>query len=145
MLNQPILTLLIAKIKTTLGNVDSVKKIIGHPFAGNPDKYPAVIFYPSSFDNDFLTVEENFKVYRFKLWLVNGVETYGDEAIFEEILPKAMDEILEKFDDGWDNGTIDGHRAWALINTGVFGKSEEEKGATAWVESDLIIKVTTNN
>lgn len=144
-LSQPIITALIASIKATLGGVSSIKEIIAHPFAGNPTKYPAVIFYPVAFDNDFMTVQENFKTYRFKLWLIMSTKKYSDEKVFEEILPKAIDELLEKFDNDWDYGTIDGHRAWALVNTGVFGKGEEEQGATAWVEADLIIKVATNN
>ena len=144
-LSQPIITVLIASIKATLAKISSVKEVIAHPFASNPSKYPAVIFYPVAFDNDFMTVQENFKTYRFKLWLIMSTEEYSDEEVFETILPKAIDELLEKFDNDWDVGNIDGHRAWALVNTGIFGKGEEEQGATAWVETDLIIRVATNN
>jgi len=144
-LSQPIITVLIAAIKATLADVSSVKEVIAHPFAGSPTKFPAVVFYPVGFDNDFMSTQENFKTYRFKLWLIISTGEYTDEEVFEEILPKAIDELLEKFDNDWDDGTIDGHRAWGLVNTGVFGKGEEEGGATAWVEADLLIKVATNN
>jgi len=144
-LNQAIHTELISAIKTTLAKVDSVKEVKGHPFAGNPTKYPAVIFFPSAFDNDFDTVKDNFKVYRFKMWAIVSAETFSDEDIFETILPKVVDEILEKFDADWDVGTINGHRAWALVNTGIWGKTEEEKGQEAWTEMDLLIKLATTN
>ena len=144
-LSQPIITLLIASIKSTLADISSVKEVIAHPFASNPSKYPAIIFFPVAFENDFMTVQENFKTYRFKLWLIIAVGEYSDEEVFEEILPKAIDEVLEKFDNDWDAGNIDGHRAWGLLSSGVLGKGEEAQGATAYAEMDLIMKVATNN
>lgn len=144
-LNQAITTQLITSIKSTLSNVGSVKKVYAHPFAGNPEKYPAVIFYPIGFDNDFSDVSDNMKNYRFKIYGIVSAEIYSDEDIFETILPNMVDEILEKFDEDWNYGTINGHRVWSLINTGLWGKSEEENGVEAWVEMDLIIKMQTTN
>jgi len=144
-LNLAIHTQLISKIKSTLSSVDSIKEVVAYPSGGNFDNYPAVVFFPDSFENDFSTTKTNEKIYRFKMWIVVNAEKFTTEEVFEEILPKNVDEVLEKFDNDWDYGTINGHRARALINSGFWGMGEEENGKVAWAELDLLIKVQTDN
>lgn len=144
-LTTPIITTLISKIKTTLNKVDTVRSVLAHPLAGNPSEYPAVVFILSDFSNEFSSTQENMKEYTFTMWLQMSTEEYSDQDVFEEILPNAVDEILEQFDQDWDIGTIDGHRTWALVNGGIMGKTEEDKGQLAWAEMTLRIKLSTSN
>lgn len=144
-LTTPITTTLISKIKSTLNNVDTIRTVLAHPLAGNPNEYPAAIFMLTDFSNEFSTTTENQKTYNFTLWVQMSAEEYDDETIFEEILPNAVDEVIEQFDEDWDLGTINGHRTWIRASGGIMGRTEEDKGQIAWSEMTLRIKLQTSN
>ena len=135
---------LIDKIEDTLEKIGSIKQIIVGP-SELIEKYPCVVFYPDSFDNDFASTADNFKIYRFKMFIVVGSAQKSKEDLFGTILPKAVDDVIAQFDEDWDAGNIEGHRAWALLNSGVWGFSKTDKGIEAWAEINVIIKLQTTN
>lgn len=136
---------LITKIKDTLDEVNSVQEIKSFPFVGSFSKYPAVVFFPSDINNQYSTNETNLKEYRFNMWIVVSTEVFTVEKAFTDTLPTVMDDIFAKFDSDWDFGTISGHRAWTLMENAIWGQSEEEKGKTAWVEFQLVIRLSNSN
>lgn len=136
---------LISKIETILGNVSNVKQIVPHPLVGKINKYPAVIFFPADFDNEFETTSENFKIYKFKMYVVVGTEQKTMLSIFNTVLPHTVDAILAQFDSDWDFGAIGGHRSWIKIDSGMWSLGVEKEGLEASAEMDVSIKLLTNN
>lgn len=134
---------LIGDIQGIIGGISAVKEVYAYPLAGNPTKYPAVIFFPDSFTNDFDTVRDNFKVYRFKMWVVVDLAGTTEEDVFTSILPKTVDKVIEAFDSAWNGGTTDGHRIWQIIDSGIWGLSEEQSGKRAFAELTLSVKFST--
>ncbi len=139
-----IYTTLISKILTSLQSVTKVKEIFAYP-ATKISKYPAVIYFPDSFENSFETIKENLKVYRFKLFVVIGTEQKSLNDIFGTVLPNVVDDILAQFDQDFDAGTIDGHRTWLLVDTGQWTLTETKDGLEAVAELNLRFKLITNN
>ena len=136
---------LLAKIESVFDSIDTVKQVIMHP--ATPEeitKYPCVVVEPASFNNEFSSTKQNFKIYNFKIWLIVAIKELTKTVVFEEVIPKCIDDILEEFDKGWNFDVIEGNRIWSLINTGVFGISKGESGEEAYVEMELIIKMMTN-
>jgi hypothetical protein len=137
--------ILISKIKDTLESVEAIKEIYAYPLPGNPKKYPAAIFYPDSFENSFETTADNFKVYRFKLFIAVNIAGTTEEDVFTSILPKTVDAVIAAFDTGWNGGTIDGHRLWSILDSGFWTLAIEQQGKTATAEMTLTCRVATTN
>jgi len=136
---------LLTEIKSVFDSIKTVKQVLMHP-VGPEDitSYPAVVVEPMSFSNEYSSTVQNKKTYRFKVWLIVPLDTFSKTVVFGEIIPKCVDDVLEKFDKGWDFGTIDGSRIWSLMNTGEFGISKGESGEEAYIEMELLIKMMTN-
>jgi len=149
-----IITSLIEQIKSIIDTitleVDGVsvkrfKDVFAYP-TEEPENYPAIIFFPDKTENSFNNSQQNFKVYRFKLWVVAGITTTADtETLFETILPNSCDSVMEAFDSNWNLNSIDGHRVWAKIDLSKIIKSDNDKGIQAIGEFDIEIKMLTNN
>lgn len=135
---------ILSKINTILSGITEIKELFAYP-ASKITKYPAVIYFPYSFDNQFDNSQENFKTYVFKIFVVVGATQKSLSSIYSSILPNAIDAVLEAFDEGWNFDTIDGHRAWARLNTGQWIVSGEQDGLEVSAEIDLTVKVLTNN
>lgn len=135
---------LIDKIDTTLEKVGKISKIYEYPET-KLEGYPAVIFIPSTFENSFESVSENFKVYRFTMWVIVSAESKSMEDAFGDILPDVVDDIIAQFDEDWNGGTIEGHRCWIKMDSGLWGTDLTQDAKTAYAELDLEIKVLTNN
>lgn len=137
-------TTLIPNIKTIVEGVDAVKAVYAYPLPGNPKTYPAVIFFPDSFENAFESVAENKKTYRFKMWVVVDLSGTNEDAAFTSILPNVVDKIVAAFDEHWNGGTFEGHRIWHILDTGFWGLAEEQKSKRAFAEMTLTVRLTTN-
>lgn len=108
-------------------------------------KYPALIFAPATFDNDFASTNTNHRTMRFNAWLVINVENIEKIEVFESILPNAIDGVLSVFDTGWDFGTVEGHRAWARMASGSFGITPGSNGQEVWCEMQLVVRLDVDN
>lgn len=109
---------LIQSIKTTLESVTAVKSV--YPYAlregDKIKKFPAVVFFPDSSENSMETESQNFKEYRFSLFVIVSVENTTNQKVATEILPNVVDKIVQKFDEQW---SIEGSgRTWQLIDSG---------------------------
>lgn len=135
---------IIAKITETLNKVDSLKAVLPYP-ATKITTYPTAIFYEDSFENSFESNKDNFKILKFKMWVVVGTAQKERTDIFSDVLPNVVDDIISQFDEDWDGGTIDGHRVWSIINSGTWSMSVVQNGLEAVAELDLFIKLITNN
>ena len=133
-----------SRIKTILESVTKIKSIYAYP-ATKIDTYPSAIFYPSNFENTFETTGDNFKIYGYKLWIVVNSEGTTVEDVFDTVMPNVVDSILEALDSGWSFTSIDGHRVWCKVNTGLWSVSEEQAGVEVTAEIDLSIKMLTTN
>jgi hypothetical protein len=136
---------LISTIKSTFESITEIKEVYAYPLSGNPKKYPAIIFFPTSMDNSFETQADNFKVYNFSVFLTVSVSGSSIENVYETILPKIHDKVISKIDTDWNFGTIDGNRVWARLSTSALTLSNEQSGATANAEMTLQVKLLTNN
>lgn len=136
---------LFQKITTLLEGVEAIKAIYPYPLEGNPKKYPAVVFFPDSFENTFNSNADNQKGYRFKMWITVNVSGNNEETIFSNVLAGAVDKVLAAFDAGWDGGTsVEGHRLWLDISSGIWGMTIEQKGKEAWAELTLTFHALTD-
>lgn len=57
------------------------------------------------------------------------------------VSPNAVDEVIQKFDEKWDAGTIDGHRLYQIVSVTAWDYVITEKSKTAYVV--LLLKVKT--
>lgn len=131
------------KINAILSGVDKIKEVYPYP-AKKIDAYPSAIYYPSTLENSFETANENFKIYGYKLWIVVNAEGTTVQNVFSTVMPNVMDSVLEALDSGWDFSTIDGHRCWCKVDTGLWSVTESQAGIEVTAEIDLSIKVLTN-
>ena len=134
------------KISDTLAKVKSVRKVYGYPLDESETitSYPAVIYFPDSFDNEFHDTTSNMKFYRYKMYVVVETKNTTQTEVFTDILPDVVDAVIAQFDTDWNFGTVDGHRVRALINSGIWTQSVTEKGRTAIADLNLIIKTLTS-
>lgn len=139
------LTTLLDSLEAILETISGIQEVYSYPLQGNPNKYPAIIFYPDTVDNAFETTNENFKIYTFKIFVVINIAGKTVEDVWTGVLPKTIDSVTEKIDESWNMGTVGGHRVWARLSTNQIGMSIEEKSKTATVEMTLQVKTLTDN
>lgn len=132
------------KIKTILEGVSVIKEVHGYP-ASKLEKFPCAIYIPSGFDNEFADSGSNFKIYKFKIYIVIGIKQTTLDAVYNTVMPAALDAVLAAFDNGWSFDSIDGHRAWGRISTGEWALSDDQDGVTLSAEINLEVKLLTNN
>lgn len=148
----------IQKIQDVALSIEEVAEVFLHPLGAEVidfetmkrtgsriTQYPALIFAPDTFDNNFASTASNERTMRFKCWLVINAENIENTDIYERVLPNAVDGVLEKFDNGWNFGTLGGHRMWARMATGIFGIVPDNKGREVFCEMALEIRVEVDN
>jgi hypothetical protein len=130
-------------IKTILGNVSAVKEVYLWPAV--PKKYPAVICMSDNMDNSFETTADNFKVYRFKIWIEVAIAGTTESNVFESVLPTVSDAVIAEFDESWNGGRLGGHVCWYCISGGKEVYVVNEKSKSAVKELTLTVKLATSN
>lgn len=136
---------LIPQIKSILSGVTAIKKVYAYP-ESKITQYPSIIFYPTNFENSFETNRENKKTYRFEMYVLLQANQTNLENIFETVLPKRCDEILEAFDENWNLTAVDSHRAWIKIDSGDWGvEPADNKGFIVYAQFNIDIQLLTNN
>lgn len=135
---------LLNKIGTTLGQVSKVKTYFSYPKT-KIDGYPAVFYFPAGFENAFETNAENFKIYKFTLMVIIGVKQKGMEDS-AGVLARTISAIVAQFDQDWNQGTIDGHRVWAKVDSSESWQlSEEQDGLELYAPLSVEIKLLSTN
>ena len=104
-------------------------------------KYPALIWSKGDFTSVFSDTGSNHREINFRGWVLVPVSNVENLDVFERILPDAVDSVIEKFDKGWNFGTIDGHRTWCRVASGTQGFTPEPKGRVAWEELQLTVRL----
>lgn len=133
------------KIQETLEGVDKIKEVFGYPIQGNPSKYPAVIYFPMGMEeNSFSNTKENYKIFTFNLSVIVSLSGTTVKDVYTDILPKISDLLVETFDEGWDMGTLNGHRVWCRLASGQITLSQEQNAGTAQQDFTLQIKLNTD-
>lgn len=150
-----VLTDVIDTIKTKAENIPFIQQVFMHPMGADVyeeqngrlvrtgtrvNSFPALIFAPSNFDNQFSTTESNHRTFNFNAWLIINAENIENVDIYERVLPNAVDGVLKKFDRGWDFGTVNGSRVWARMASGSFGITLEDNGRQVWCEMMLTVR-----
>ena len=132
------------EINSILEGVNNVKEIIKHPTTKAMTKYPAVVFFPSGVSNVFSTTADNFREYKFSMFVVVGLENTNTEHAFENVLSNTCDAILSEFDTKWKLNRIDNQPVWIRIESGTWGISKTDKGQEAVAQFEIIIKMSVN-
>jgi hypothetical protein len=136
---------LITKVRTTLEAVTNVKEVFSVP-TSKINKYPAVFFKPTGFQNSFQTQNENMAVYRFLAVVIVGARQNGLDNAFGTILPHTVDAIIDKFNTDWNQGTIDGHRVTVKIDTAdEWQVSEGQDGDEVYAPLNIEFRLLTSN
>lgn len=132
---------LITKIGTTLDGVTLVKEYFTTP-KNDVTKTPAVFFRPSGFSNSFETNSENMQTFRFLMLIMVSASGSTVENAFKTVLPKVVDAVTDAFDEGWNGGTVEGHRVRIKIDSiDDWNVSAEEKGLVAYAPLNLEIRL----
>lgn len=129
------------EINTILSTVKAVKEIYKYP-TSTFTKYPAVVFFPSGVSNVFSTTTENFREYKFKLFVVVGIDQTTMSNVFENVMSNTCDEILEAFDTNWSLSNIDGKRTWVKIDSGNWSIEKIDKGLISTAEFEITVKLS---
>lgn len=132
---------ILSKIKETLKEVKSIKKVYGHPLDGGSKESPIALYVPTNLDNEYQDTSDYSKQFNFRIFIVANIAGSTVENVFENVLPNAVDEVIQKFDEKWDAGTIDGHRLYQIVSVTAWDYVITEKSKTAYVE--LLLKVKT--
>lgn len=103
--------------------------------------YPALVFSKDTFDQDFSDTGANHITLNFLAWLVISAENIESSVLWERVLPNATDSVIDKFNKGWNVGTINGHRVWVRMASGLQGYTPEQGGRQAWVEFRLVVRL----
>lgn len=140
------LATIISNLKSSLQAVTEIAVVYDRPLEQNEQLtgFPAVVFYPDSFDNEFLTNAENLRGYRFVLYVMTeaNIKSVADATT---ILANAVDAVLDKFDNVWNGGTIENHRVWQKVTQGRWEYSIEQTGVTIIAPLNLIVNLATDN
>lgn len=140
------LATLITNIKSSLQAVTELSVVYERPLGENEQftGFPAVVFYPDNFTNEFLTNAENLRGYNFAMFVVTeaNVKSIADATT---IMANAVDAILAKFDNVWDGGVSNGHRIWQRLSQGRWEYQITETGVTIIAPLNLLVNVATNN
>jgi hypothetical protein len=138
-------TLLEGTVLYTVDGTDINPTVYPHPLGEGekPDSYPAIVFFPTNFDNEFSSTDSNFKQINFSVFILINAENITNEQLFTYTLPNAADKVIERFDQEWSFSRIDGKRVWARADVGTWGKSVEESGRYGFIDINLIIKLET--
>lgn len=134
---------IIQKIRETLQGVSAIKEVFSFPIPGSPTKSPAVIFFPDGVTNQMESQNRNLTTYRFTLWIVVALNNTTEDEVFSNVLPHAVEEVMNAFGADWDFGTNAGSRVWQTIESGEWGLSTDAKGKVAWAQLTLSIKTQT--
>lgn len=110
-----------------------------------PSKYPAVVFFPSDYNNEFSSTNTNFKILEFKAVVMINAENIGNEQLFTFTLPNTIDKVVTAIDEEWDMGRIDGKRVWARNSAGLWGKYSKDNANVGFIDMTILIKLETNN
>lgn len=140
----PIIKTLYSEIATIIAGVSNVKESFPHP-QSKFTKYPACIYFLTGIENAFSTTSENFKTYKFKIFVLIGVEQTTISNVMGNVLPNTTDNLIQAFDTNWSLTSIDSHRCWATLNGGAISLAQEANGLMGVAELDLNIKISTNN
>lgn len=132
------------EVNTILESVSNIKEIIKHPTTKALDKYPAVIFFPTGVSNVFSTTADNFREYKFNMFVVVGLENTTTSHVFENVLSNTCDAILDAFDSKWKLNRIDNQPVWVRIESGDWGMNQGAKGLEAIAQFEIIIKMSVN-
>ena len=135
---------LLIKVKATVDSITEIKESFYYPET-DLTKFPCAIILPGNCENTFETVEDNMKTYRFRIWIVSGIGGTTVNNVFATVLPKVVDAVYDKFDADWDQGTIDGHRVWARIESEEWQVISAQDGTMCYAPMILTIKLLTNN
>lgn len=133
---------IINEITTRLGEVKHIKTVINYPLAQDDriSAYPAAIVLPDTSNSVFSDNKANHRTLNFKMWVIVNGEQIDRQKLFTEVLPAAVDGVMEKFDADWNFGTNNGSRIWSRVSTGLWGLTVENKGAEAWAELNLVVR-----
>lgn len=134
---------IINRISEILDGIKAIKEVYPYPLEGTPKAFPAVVFYPDTIENVYSTNTENDKKYKFKMWVEVDIAGTNTKEVFTKILPNAVDKILAEFDEKWGY-EIDGHRAWLVIDSGIWGFTVEESSRRAYTELTLTFNITND-
>jgi hypothetical protein len=136
---------LIAKVKATIEKVDKVKDVFSVPTT-KLTKFPAVFFKPAGFSNAWETQSENMATYRFMVIVLVGASGTTPETAFGTVLPHVVDEIIAQFNEDWNGGTIDGHRASVKVDSAdAWEMQDDNDGLVAYAPLSVEIKLLTSN
>lgn len=139
---------LIQNIKNRLETISAIGAV--YPYALREgekiESYPAVVFFPDTAENNFETESQNFKEYRFILYVVASTEYSTNEEVATEILPNVVDKIIAKFDEDWSLGVTGSNRTWQLIDSAsAWTMPYTDSGAEMVAPLNLRIRLLTPN
>lgn len=136
-------TTLLEKIETTLSGIARVKDHFRYPKT-KLTKYPSVFYFPAGFENRYETGQENYKIFRFQMYVIVGIHQTTPEAA-ADVLAKTVQDIIQEFDTNWNMGVIDNHRAWVTLNSGEpWTMSQEQDGLELTAPLSLEIRLLTD-
>jgi len=134
---------LIEKINDTLEEVDEIQVFYDYP-ESQLSGYPAVVFFPRDFTNDYDSTAENAKTINFSLFVLQECKVATIKEVFENIMPKTIDSIVAQFDEDWSQGVITGgNRVWWTLASGGWSVVTGQDGEM--VQAELTLQVRLNN
>ena len=105
------------KLKTDLESIAEIGGVYDYPETA-PKEFPAIVFYPSSLNNQYATQTQNRKSLTFVAFITHEAKHFGLARTWNEVMPQSVDAVIAKLDAEWDGGVKDGSRVWYTLDSG---------------------------
>lgn len=106
------------------------------------DRYPALVFYPDDYNNQYSSTNANKKTIKYKAVLLTKAEGISKEDLYLHHLPAMADKVLEEVDAQWDGGFIgdQNRRVWITSDVAFFGARDSNDGQIAFMNLDILVE-----
>ena len=120
-------------------NIDSIKCVYGYgikPIAAEIEEYPIAIVVPSDSQSDYLSYQDNERIYTFKVWIISKSEAVGLEDS-QEAIEDAADDVMNLFDLDVNN-TLDGEVTHIEATFGVWDQTDVSASEVAIIQQVVL-------
>lgn len=140
---------LTTSVKTTLdklvGSSNPLQVVYDYP-ESNITGYPAVIFFPTNYTNEYDSVQENAKTYVYSVYVLLELKVLGKQTAYNTTMPDILDKIIAEFDKDWNQGqTVNQNRVWWNLSSGAWLLVDTDSQKEAFLQAELTLTIRTNN
>jgi len=135
------ITTIMQKLKSDFEAINEIEVVYDYP-EEKPRGYPYIIFLPTSLSSAYHSQIENEKAFTFAVYINFETKELGEKKVWTELMPNAVQAVMDKIDAEWNGGVVDGARVWYTLETGDWSQIVDPKSkATQLMRAELSITI----